>query len=97
MTWRRVAEPFYWKGMVADIFCFYDTEVFREEYSGTDLTVYDRDPSREHIIAGNSFCSKMCPGVQIFWGSKFCDSRTGMRTVSQAIILMDCLGSVNFV
>ena len=24
-TWRRVAERFYWKGMVADTFYFYDT------------------------------------------------------------------------
>ena len=51
MTWRRVAERFYWKGMVADSFYFYDTsKVFREENSGTDLTFFNRDPSGDHIL-----------------------------------------------
>ena len=49
--WRRVAERFYWKGMVADTSYFYDTcKVFREENSGTDLMIYNRDPSGGHIL-----------------------------------------------
>jgi len=50
-TWRRVAERFYWKEMVADTFYCYDiSKVFREENSGTDLTVSNRDPSGEHTL-----------------------------------------------
>ena len=77
-TWRRVAEQFYWKEMVADTFYFYDTsKVFREENSGTDLTVYNRDPSGGHIVwQGTDFTAIVVPGVQIFrkiwtWGPNF--------------------------
>ena len=69
-TWRGVAERFYWKGMVADTFYFYDLLKFSEkiDISGTDLTVYNRDPSGEQILWwGTDFMVG-----NIFWGSKFC-------------------------